>query len=54
MKTQSRLANVLALVALAALVTLGIFRETRPVQAQVTAPPQVERLSLLSCPEAGF
>ncbi|HKQ76880.1 MAG TPA: hypothetical protein VJ810_24505 [Blastocatellia bacterium] len=45
MKTQSRLATALALVALASLAMFGIFRWTRPVRAQDTAPPQVERIS---------
>ncbi len=44
MKPKSRLVTALALVALAALMTFGIFRGEQPVQAQGTAP-QVERIS---------
>ena len=46
MKTQSRLATVLALVVLAALMTLGISHVERRVQAQSSNPPPIgDRIS---------
>jgi hypothetical protein len=45
MKTKRTLTIATVLVALAALMTLGILRGTRQVQAQDIAPPQPERIS---------
>lgn len=45
MKTNRRTVTALALVALAALVTLGIFRGERRAHAQDQSPPQPERIS---------
>ena len=45
MKTQRRIVTALALVALAALVTLGIFHVERRAHAQDQAPPQPDRIS---------
>ena len=45
MKTKRTVTIAAALVALTALLTLGIFRGTRPVKAQDTPPPQHDRIS---------
>ena len=45
MKTKSRLVTALALVALAALMTFGIFRGTQRAHAQDVSPPQPDRIS---------